>query len=248
MASTMAASPFSSPTPETLLKHLDEASLQAVELVRRYASIDPSSSSSSSPSSDDKDDDDVVAVDTNPWKDPDVILDHLKTARNELAAAWKALQDQYDQEKEMNGSNINLKNKESETEEDGDRETSVPDEKFRVLYMDMVTDAFGDVLDQMRLDNSNVDVDVLVDVLASGMEFLDPSEYNQSFFDAFEAVEVDDEEEDEHLEENDNGVLGMEDTVENEKGLTCQELRQRAMGYRSAPSAAATVNAAPVEG
>ncbi|KAL3937077.1 MAG: hypothetical protein SGARI_002288 [Bacillariaceae sp.] len=56
--------------------------------------------------------------------------------------------------------------------------------------MDMITDAFGDVLDQMRSsENSNLDINVLVDCLQSGVDFLDDADKTQSYFDSFRSAE-----------------------------------------------------------
>lgn len=43
---------------------------------------------------------------------------------------------------------------------------------FRALYLEMITDAFADVLDDLRKNDNAFDVTVLVDCLQSGMDFL----------------------------------------------------------------------------
>jgi hypothetical protein len=54
--------------------------------------------------------------------------------------------------------------------------------------MDMITDAFGDVLDQMRTEaagaESNNVVEILVDCLQNGMEFIMEGDRNKGYFDS----------------------------------------------------------------
>ena len=55
----------------------------------------------------------------------------------------------------------------------------VDEEKIRLAYMDMITDAFSDVLDDLKR-NEKFDVNLLVDCLQSGLEIMDDKEF---FFD-----------------------------------------------------------------
>jgi hypothetical protein len=81
------------------------------------------------------------------WKNPQEIFDQLDTARNEVMEAWK--EDEQGVSKELD------------------------EAQFRILYMDMITDAFADVLDNIRESEGNqLDVDVLVDCLQSGIDLL----------------------------------------------------------------------------
>ena len=81
------------------------------------------------------------------WKNPQEIFDQLDTARNEVIEAWK--EDEQEVSKDLD------------------------EAQFRILYMDMITDAFADVLDNIRESEGNhLDVDVLVDCLQSGIDLL----------------------------------------------------------------------------
>lgn len=90
-----------------------------------------------------------------PWRQPDTILQSLDAARNELTNAWKQLSSKMSQDETQQG----------ET-------TRVNEEDFRVAYVNMVTDAFADVLEDLRKNDKDFDVDVLVDCLQSGIELI----------------------------------------------------------------------------
>ena len=89
----------------------------------------------------------------NPWKDPQAMLDQLDQAREGIIAASRR--------------------------PSGTTATKAVDPNdFRSCYMDLVTNAFADVLEDMRNNHSDeeFDVDVLVDCLQSGMDFLSGEE------------------------------------------------------------------------
>ena len=114
------------------------------------------------------------------WSNPNAIFDQLDAARKEVMDAWSDVQSQ----------------------------AAIPHEEidetaFRVLYLDMITDAYADVLDQLRKDDV-VDVNVLVDCLQSGMDFLTSEEKELFMQDA---------------------------SMEEEGGLTPHEKRRRALGF-----------------
>merc|ERR1712194_277371 len=167
------------------------------EVVNRFANIEP-------PPDDDGDadaDDDARAEDeedadraeeptpttssrysnnrNNPWKNPQVIDDALNIALNELNAAWQNVK----AEREAATAIIEGYEEEEEEEEkkEEDEDNAIPEEEFRVLYMNLMTDAFGDVLETMNQESgqegkATVDVDILVDCLQSGIDFVDPVE------------------------------------------------------------------------
>lgn len=106
----------------------------------------------------------------NPWKDPQNMLDQLDRAREDIIKA-------------------------SEQPNNAPEVTSPIDENdFRTCYMDMVTNAFADVLEDMRNNNSDeeLDVDVLVDCLQSGMDFLSGEEQEFLMMDDDEYEQLDD--------------------------------------------------------
>lgn len=108
----------------------------------------------------------------SPWQNPQDIFEQLQKARSNIQNAWKDYQDATTTEQSRREKHAPAK--------------SLSDEEFRILYMDMITDAFGDVLEEMRQQaGDKMDVDVLVDCLQSGMEFLEENERNSmSYFDS----------------------------------------------------------------
>ena len=100
----------------------------------------------------------------NPWKDPQKMLKELDRAREDI----------------VNASQTN------------DPKASLVDQQdFRAAYMDLVTNAFADVLEDMRTDNSEEEfnVDILVDCLQSGMDFLSGEEQEFLMMDDEDLVE-----------------------------------------------------------
>lgn len=99
------------------------------------------------------------------WKNPQHIFEQLDAARKQVMEAWKDIQ--------VESQNV-----------------EVDETAFRALYLDMITDSFADVLDELRKDDA-VDVGVLVDCLQSGMDFLTSEE--KELFMQDESLEEDDE-------------------------------------------------------
>ena len=129
--------------------NIESAVSAAIDLVRNYSERDPRDGSSD-----------------NPWKNPQAILDELSRARAKIVAAWDD-DNQYPDNNNDNDNNNSNKNNE---------------DSIRAAYMDMVTNAFADVLEDMRNNSSSeddddeLDVDILVDCLQSGMDFLSGEE------------------------------------------------------------------------
>mmetsp|Transcript_17442 Transcript_17442/g.17541 ORF Transcript_17442/g.17541 Transcript_17442/m.17541 type:complete len:249 (+) Transcript_17442:138-884(+) len=222
----------------TSIDRLTVASKKAVEVVNRFANIEP-------PLDDDDDEADLEAErdeeeedDTsryissmNPWKNPQVIEEELNIARNELNAAWKNVKAERDAVTSAAVTEAyEVEDDEEKKEEDEDNE--IPEEEFRVLYMNMMTDAFGDVLETMNQESGQegkptVDVDILVDCLQSGIDFLDPVEElnKRSYFDSldYNFGEDDDDDIDDKMNDDNND--------NDEEGLTIHEMKQRSLGY-----------------
>jgi hypothetical protein len=72
------------------------------------------------------------------------------------------------------------------------------------MYIDLITDSFADVLDDMRKDDA-VDVDILVDCLQSGLELLSTEEIDL--------------------------MMEQDDDMEEEGSLTPHEQRRRELGF-----------------
>mmetsp|Transcript_6112 Transcript_6112/g.12253 ORF Transcript_6112/g.12253 Transcript_6112/m.12253 type:complete len:164 (+) Transcript_6112:146-637(+) len=88
------------------------------------------------------------------WKNPAQMLEQLNAARIRAVQAWQVLEQTRNHNKESSGDT-----------------TSNNEQDLRAQFMDMVTDAFADVLAEMK-DQENIDLDVLVDCLQSGMDIL----------------------------------------------------------------------------
>ena len=229
------SSSSSSSTPHpTSLGRLNDASERAVELVNRFANTEPPQQQDGEKVDDDSsyscsDTTGNSDNDNNPWKNPKSIQEELIVSRNALAEAWNDLQKEQqeqhlsdEKETERNDYGIGDNNKNDDNDE-------ISEGIFRVLYMEMITDAFGDVLEQMQkegINNSNttVDVEILGDCLQSGMELLDLDQRNhKSFFDSLESSEIFGNDDDNKMEDKDgNDVVSS---------LTVHARRQRSLGY-----------------
>ena len=166
---------------------VDTAAAKAYELIQRYAEVpDPYSD-----------------AEDNPWRNPQAMFEEMKVARGELVAAWN----------ELNQSQENQQHDVSRA--DKDEEEKQQDEDFRAVYMDMITDAFADVLEDMRSNETEeIDVDVLVDCLQSGFDLLSVQD-KEIFFQG-----IDDDED-------------IEDTIDDEENniMTPHERRRVELGF-----------------
>lgn len=86
------------------------------------------------------------------WQNPTRMFEQLDQARTEALEAWKVLE-------EAQARNVDIS------------KVTIREHDLRAQFMDMVTDAFADVLDQMK-ESENFDLDILVDCLQSGIEIL----------------------------------------------------------------------------
>ena len=127
------------------------------------------------------------------------MLNELIRARQDLMQAWNTSQPA--------PSNDKISTKDDDDDDDKD---------FRALYMDMITDAFADVLEELRSSNTDtLNVDVLVDCLQSGLELL-----NQEDKDIlFRGMDDDDQQED-------NDIMDQGD-----EKLTPHEAHRRKLGF-----------------
>ena len=144
---------------------LDQAAAKAVELIQGYSDVND-------PHSENED---------NPWRNPEAMYEKLDEARKELNEAWAAHQE------------FVLSKSKASKEESSDAKKDP--EEFRALYMDMITDAFADVIQNMREQGQDIDVDILVDCLQSGMDLLSQEE-RIGFFEALDEEELDEDNED----------------------------------------------------
>ena len=176
---------------------LEQAASDAYDLIAGYAEYDPY--------------DKTLDASQNPWHNPEQMYAKLDVARNSLTEAWEKL------ETKFNANQQAIKDQE-EAAANGKYKKLNPEE-FRALYIDMITDAFADSLEAMREQEANlgkeIDVDVLVDCLQSGMELLDAETErgDDRFF--------------QNLEPNND-----EEGQEEELGPTIHQLRQLEVGYK----------------
>jgi hypothetical protein len=135
---------------------VDAAATAAIDLVRELSERDPH----------DKDE-------TNPWRNPEQVFQQLDQARKGITRAWEELHAAaaaLEQTDANSNTSTDSKTKEPST-------SSVNDDDLRAAYMDMITDAFGDVLEDLRANEAeDIDVDVLVDCLQSGMDLMSHEE------------------------------------------------------------------------
>jgi hypothetical protein len=132
----------------------------------------------------------------NPWQDPQSMLDKLIQARQDLMQAWNTSQPVPSIDKRS-------------TKDDEDE-----DKDFRALYMDMITDAFADVLEELRSSDTDTDVDVLVDCLQSGLELLNQEDKDVLF---------------RGMEDGDEG--DVESMDQGDEKLTPHEAHRRKLGF-----------------
>jgi Mg2+ and Co2+ transporter CorA len=154
---------------------VDKAAEHSVELIRKFASMDPRDS------------------ENNAWNDPERILQQLDQARTQLATAWDVLQQAIDAHQ-------------AEAEE---KKPSVSDDDLRASYIDMITDSFADVLEEMRQKETDLDIEILADCLQSGLELMSQDD-KDLFLEQFE-------------------TSSHEDNYP--EGLTPHEQRRRELGY-----------------
>ena len=100
---------------------------------------------------------------TSCWQNPAKMYEQLDHARSRAMEAWEHL--------EQVKATSDAKNQQGGAEQQP--------QDLRAQFMDMVTDAFSSVLEEMK-DAENIDLDVLVDCLQSGMEIL--SQEDKDFF------------------------------------------------------------------
>lgn len=98
--------------------------------------------------------------------DPQAAWQRLDAARQKLIDAWDAL------DVALTSRGTSSSGEGSESSSDVPAE-GIDEDRIRVEYMDMITDAFQDVLEDLRQKQGDqLDVEVLIDCLSSGLELL----------------------------------------------------------------------------
>jgi hypothetical protein len=121
---------------------VSEAASKAVSLVQKYSELDPHEIDS-------------------PWQNPETIWDVLDQSRRDVTQAWGDLKTAMAQHDERLGRKLSAPTAVGSSDED-----------LRVAYMDMVTDAFADCLNDLKESEERIDVDILVDCLQSGLDLM----------------------------------------------------------------------------
>jgi hypothetical protein len=111
------------------------------------------------------------------WKNPEGMLAQLCKARDQVTEANVRLEKAIEQNSTQSSS--------------GSSSKPVEEEDLRAAYMDMITDAFANVLDDLRQkEGDDLDVDILVDCLQSGIDLM--SQEDRDFFLQDDAMEEED--------------------------------------------------------
>jgi hypothetical protein len=191
---------------------VDAAACRAIELVRKFADQDPSDGNTS-----------------NPWKNPADIYQQLDKAREDVLQAWDELHLLQEQKSRAEG-RARLTTTESSTDAAAAAAgTSNEDDDLRAQFMDMVTDAFADVLNQMKESEEEIDVDVLVDCLQSGIDLLSVQDRELFFQD--NSVNAMEEEEEDATNSTDKTNSAADESGIKANTLTPHEKRRRELGF-----------------
>eukprot|EP00980_Cylindrotheca_fusiformis_P013494 scaffold3448_cov92-Cylindrotheca_fusiformis.AAC.4 len=102
-------------------------------------------------------------------KDPTELFENLIQMQTELQTAWKEAKEEIEKEEQQNESSAN---------------DATIDANFRAFYVEMMTDAFAEPLEEMRKQQQQqeaanddvVDVNILAECLQSGMDLLTKEE------------------------------------------------------------------------
>ena len=109
--------------------------------------------------------------------------------------------------------------KSTNTSTEKHQEPAISDD-FRAHYMDMMTETLGDDLEQIH-QQGDVDVDILVQCLSSGMQFLTET-HDQSFFESLNYDGTKDK-----AMSNENDALSSSDNSK----LSIHQIKQQRLGY-----------------
>mmetsp|Transcript_16437 Transcript_16437/g.27846 ORF Transcript_16437/g.27846 Transcript_16437/m.27846 type:complete len:177 (-) Transcript_16437:227-757(-) len=162
---------------------LVQAARRAIDLVEEYSECDPYNKVDKS----------------NPWNNPEEMFAKLDAARNDVMAAWT--------EKKSGNESLGQDN-------NNEKQNELDDDGMRAVYLDMITDAFADVLDTLRQEEGgNLDVDVLVDCLQTGMDLLSSDEKELL------------------MEEQEESHSVVDDDDDHETSLTPHEKRRIDLGF-----------------
>ena len=226
---------------------VDQAVHRAIALMEEFAS-------SSSSSSEDKNNNNNKTTD-NPWNNPDQIYQQLDQARHEIVQAWETLHAANRRDHDSNSSTnattttttlnqTTVPSNEEDaapTQEQEERQEEEQQMILRMAYMDMITDAFADVLEDLRQrqelsddKDDTMDVETLVDCLQNGLDLLISSSSSNNNNDNRLSWSSFNETDFAFAGSEDNTVAGDDDNKSNDEEdvkLTPHESRRRQLGY-----------------
>lgn len=102
----------------------------------------------------------------------------------------------------------------------------VASDEFRARYMDLMTETLGDELETIHQQGDDVDVDILVRCLSSGMHFLTPEERTTHDNSFFESLGYDGTNDTSMTPTDDNKV-----SSDNASALSIHQIKQQRLGY-----------------
>jgi hypothetical protein len=196
---------------------VDAAACRAMELVRNFADQDPSDGQAS-----------------NPWNNPTDIYHQLDLARDDVLQAWEELhlvqQQQQQQQQQRNISTVEegatAERRSTDAEAVDNAAMNADEDDLRAQFMDMVTDAFADVLNQMKESEEEIDVEILVDCLQSGLDLMSVQDRELFFQDNSRTMNA--------MEEDEDGINSNTDKTADGPTLptlTPHEKRRRELGF-----------------
>jgi hypothetical protein len=188
---------------------VDAAATAAIDLVRELSERDPH----------DKDE-------ANPWRNPEQVFQQLDEARTGISKAWEELHaaaaaleqtDDANNASTRNSSDMDITKEPLSSSPMSTASVKVNEDDLRAAYMDMITDAFADVLEDLRANEAeDIDVGVLVDCLQSGLDLM--SQEEKDFF-----MQDNEEPNNSNLDESANNDAAVT--------VTPHELRRRELGF-----------------
>jgi hypothetical protein len=152
---------------------------------------------------------------------PEEMYHLLDLARNDIMVAWNRLQNvssqQNNKQQEEESTVRNYVATETEAASTTTTTTNMSNNvvDLRPAFIDMITDAFGDVLDNLR-QSEEIDVSILVDCLQSGLEIMSSDVINDDEFlwtDDYDNTNVVNEEDDDDDDDYDDDDMDEEETT-----------------------------------
>jgi hypothetical protein len=180
--------------------------------------------------------DDVETSSVNPWENPEVIMTQLNAARNTLLLAWKNLEDTISSDEAGANPPCQPEQKvpstpfdESEEVDSTAVEMTDNERKMRTAFVDMITDSFADVLDDLRQqEGDNIDIEILIDCLQSGFDIMMTSPEEREYF--LQSGSSDHDYDDIMVDDDDDNQSNISKNNDN-MTLTPHEIRRRQLGF-----------------